>query len=138
DEHLSVAHATTARGRGQRSHNFVGASVGHNQLHFHLRKQIDLVLLAAIDLRVSLLAAVPAYFRYGHAVNTDAQQRVLHFIQLVGLDNRFDFLHSLALPFPRVTIMMPLGAIRAKRNLWIGWIKNIYWTFQRSALRLIT
>ena len=57
--------------------------------------------------------------------------------KLVRLDNRLYFLHSMALPFPRVSIMMPASPPWSKRNLWIGWIKNIYWTFLPTALRLI-
>jgi len=50
---------------------------------------------------MALLAAVATNFRYGHAIDADAQKRVLYLVQLMGLNNRFDLLHC-GDPFPSV------------------------------------
>ena len=66
---------------------------GHHHLQLHLGQQIDVVLLAAVDLFVAFLAAVAADFGDRHAVDADALQRFLDFVQLERLDDRFDFFH---------------------------------------------
>src|SRR5437667_269124 len=73
NEYLAIADPSAARGRGQCPDNLIGASVRNHQLQLHLWEQIHLVFLPAINLGVPLLAAMPAYFGYGHAVNSNAQ-----------------------------------------------------------------
>ena len=46
---------------------------------------------------MALLPAVAADVGDRHAVDADALERFLHFVELERLDDRFDFLHMLTL-----------------------------------------
>src|SRR6185369_2282887 len=54
--------------------DFVRARRRHHQFELHLRQKVHLVLHAAIDLFMPLLAAVPANLGDGHAIDADFLQ----------------------------------------------------------------
>src|SRR5688572_22392944 len=62
-EHASVTDFAGARGLDDRGNHFVNDRVGHDDFDLDFRQETDVVLLAAIDRRVALLAAVPPDFR---------------------------------------------------------------------------
>ncbi len=49
--------------------------------------------ISAVDLFVALLAAMPAHFGYGQAVDAESFKSFFHFLELKGLDDGFDFFH---------------------------------------------
>src|SRR6267378_4233958 len=66
-----------------------------NELDLHLGQEVDDVLGAAIELGMALLPSEPLGFQDGDALEPDLVQRVLHFVELEALDDRFDLLHWL-------------------------------------------
>ena len=67
--------------------------VGHDDLDLHLGKEIDHVLRAAVEFGVTLLPAEALDLGGREARDAYLGQRLLHLIQLEGLDDRFDLLH---------------------------------------------
>ena len=68
------------------SNHFLGAAVGHNHFELHLGQQVDVVLLAAIDLLVALLPAMAADVGDGHAIDADGFERLFYLFELERLN----------------------------------------------------
>src|SRR5437867_7934 len=68
---FSIADFAGARSGGQGLDHLVRARRRHHQLYLHLRQQVHVVLLAAVNLFVTLLPAMAAHFRDGHAIHAD-------------------------------------------------------------------
>src|SRR5476651_1223061 len=64
-----------------------------DQLDLHLGQEIHDIFGAAVKLGMAFLAAKAFGLEHGDALEADLVERVLHFIQLEGLDDRFDLLH---------------------------------------------
>ena len=62
-------------------------------LELHLGKEIDDVLRATVQLGVASLSAETLHLGHGDALDADAAQRFLHFVELERLDDRFDLFH---------------------------------------------
>ena len=69
-----------------------------DHLDLDLGQEVDDVLGAAIELGVPLLPAEALDLDDGDALDADLVQRVLHLVELEGLDDRFDLLHLLETP----------------------------------------
>jgi len=69
--------------------------VGHDDFEFHLGQEIDDIFGAAIEFGMALLPAEALGLGDGDAGNADFVQRLLHLVQLEGLDDRFDLFHSI-------------------------------------------
>src|SRR5215475_8714723 len=63
--------------------------VGHDHLDFDLGEQINTVLLPAIVLRVSLLAAMAAYLGNSHALHAQIGECAADGFEPVRLNDRF-------------------------------------------------
>ena len=70
--------------------DFVHELVGHGHLDHRLRQQADVVLAAAIDRLVALLASVAPHFGDGHARHRRLFERLAHFVDLVWTDDALD------------------------------------------------
>src|SRR5438309_10357725 len=90
EEDLAIADFASRSTFGYDIHNLVYAVVGHDQLDTQFGQQEDVVLAASIRLCVAFLATMAADFGHGHALDAQGGQRVLHRVNLVRPDNRFD------------------------------------------------
>src|SRR5690606_37323775 len=63
-----------------------------------LRQEVHGVLAAAVNLGMTLLTAKTFDFRYGHPFDSQLGEGFLHFLQLEGFNNRFDFFHEKGAP----------------------------------------
>src|SRR5262245_45274494 len=97
DEDFAVSDFAGSGGRRQGANHLLGARVGRNDFEFHFGQEVNAVLLSAIDLFMAFLAAVAAYFAYGHAIDADVLERFLDVVKLEGLNDCLDFLHGTAL-----------------------------------------
>jgi hypothetical protein len=80
-------------GSHQNRNYFLCAARRDYDLHLHLRNQIDLVLIAAIDLRVSFLPAMTVHLAGRHAVDPDALQSLLNFSEFERLNDSLNLFH---------------------------------------------
>jgi hypothetical protein len=71
----------------------LGVVVGGEDVEPRLGDEVDPILGAAVHLGVTALAAEPADVHDGHPVHVHRQQRVLHVVELEGLDDGNDQLH---------------------------------------------
>src|ERR1019366_1758736 len=71
DEDFAVPNLPGARRGGQRFHHFLATGVLRHQLQLDFGQQVDVILLAPVDLPVALLPSVAAHVRDGHAVDAD-------------------------------------------------------------------
>src|SRR6185437_5968854 len=85
-ENLPVADLSTARSLADRFHHFVQPRIRHDQLEFHFRQQIGVVLLPPVNFAVALLPAVAAHFADRHAVDAYVFQRFFYVFELEWLD----------------------------------------------------
>ena len=76
------------------SDNLVGNVIVDGQFDFRLGQEVHDVLRAAVELGVALLASEALHFRHGHPLDAHALQRLLHLVELEGLDDGFDLLHG--------------------------------------------
>ena len=76
--------------------------VGEHDLDLHLGQEVDDVFGAAIELGVALLAAEALGLGDGDALQADLLQRLLHFVELERLDDRFDLFHAASRPFDQI------------------------------------
>jgi len=100
DEDLAVADATGAGCGADGVDGFVFHFVGDDEFDFDLGKKVDGVFATAVELGVTLLAAVAAGFQNRHAFDAGFEQRIFDCIQLGRLKNRFDLEH---MQMPRLT-----------------------------------
>ena len=94
-EDLAVADAAGMGRAADRLDRLLDHLILDNELDLHLGQEVDDVLGAAIELGMALLPSEPLGFQDGDALEPDLVQRVLHFVELEGLDDRFDLLHWL-------------------------------------------
>jgi hypothetical protein len=62
---------------------------------------------------VALLPAEAFYFRNGDPGDADIVQRILHIVELEGLDDRFDLLHA-EVPMRTAMTLMPNPGLISK------------------------
>src|SRR6516162_7624232 len=67
----------------------------HHNLDFHLRQKVDHVFCPAIEFGMALLAAETLGLGDGDALNADLVKRLLHLVELEGLDDRLDLFHRI-------------------------------------------
>src|SRR5262249_46491587 len=87
----------------------------HDDFDLYLREEVDDVFGPAIEFGVAFLAAKTLGLGDGDSLDPDFVKRLLHLIELEGLDDRFDFLHlrlvflgwSTVLAVPRAYPMPP-------------------------------
>ena len=67
--------------------------VSQYQFDFYFGQEINRVFCAAINFRMTFLAAEAFNFADGHAGNADFGQDFAHIIEFERFDNSFDFFH---------------------------------------------
>src|ERR1035441_2603797 len=97
DEDLAVSDGAGAHGLDDGANHFVFAGGRHHHFELELVEEIHLVLAAAVDLFVALLAAVAAHLAHGEAVDADVLERLPSVFQLGGLNDCFNLDHGLCL-----------------------------------------
>src|SRR5476651_1580126 len=90
DKDLAVADSAGVSRGPDRFHGLLDHLVLDDQLDLHLGQEVHDVLGAAIELGMALLAAEALGLEHSDALEADLVERVLHFIELKGLDDRFD------------------------------------------------
>src|SRR5690606_12708286 len=93
DEDLAVADFTRLRGFDDRLDHALGEIIPYRDLDLDLRQEVDDVLGASIELRVSPLPPEALDLRDGHALDAHFGQRVADIIQSERLDDRGYQLH---------------------------------------------
>src|SRR5262245_8376781 len=93
-EHLTVADGSRLGGADDRRADLVDEVVGDDDLDLDLGQEVDGVLRAAIQLGVALLAPEAPHLGDGHPDDADLGERLLHVVELEGLDDRLDLLHG--------------------------------------------
>src|SRR5476649_401538 len=79
-----------------------------DQLDLHLGQEIHDILGAPVKLGMAFLTAEALGLEHGDAFEADLIEGVLHFIELEGLDDRFDLLHLPAI------LQTPTSALSVK------------------------
>ena len=74
---------------------FCASGVVEQNLDLDLGKKVDDVFGATVELGVTLLPTEPLHLGHGHSLDALLRQRVLHLVELEGLDDGFDLLHGL-------------------------------------------
>src|SRR5579871_2822054 len=69
--------------------------VCQNHFNFDLRQKIDGVLSPSIRFTMPLLAAMAAYIRNRHALDSQLHQGILHRLESGRLNNRFNLCHHI-------------------------------------------
>ena len=67
----------------------------HHHFDFDLGQEIDDVFGPAIQFGMALLPAEALGLGHGDALDADLVKRLLHLVELEGLDDRLDLLHRL-------------------------------------------
>src|SRR5262245_5476621 len=96
-EDLAVADAAGMGRTADRLDRLLHHLVFDDQFDVHLGQEVDDVFGAAIEFGMSLLPSEPLGLQDGDALEPDLVQRILHLVELEGLDDRFDLLHLLGL-----------------------------------------
>ena len=94
DEDLAVADFAGACGADDGGDGLFSEGVGDDNFNFDLGQEIDGVFPAAVELGVAFLATVASGFEDGHAFDSGFEERVFDGIQLGGLEDGFDLLHT--------------------------------------------
>ena len=76
-------------GSGGRFHH----GIAEDDFDFDLGQEVHRVFAAAVDFRVTFLAAEALDLAYRHALHADVGEGFFHFLQFEGFDDRFDFFH---------------------------------------------
>jgi hypothetical protein len=97
-EDLAITDLSGARRFLNRLDDLIDERIRYGDFDFRFRHELDRVFGAAIDLRVSALAAEAAHFGHGHTLHSDVADGLAHLVQLERLDHRGHELHELALP----------------------------------------
>src|SRR5262245_62039837 len=113
-EDLAVADAPGMGRAADRLDRLLHHLVLEDELDLHLGQEIDDVFGAAIELGVALLPTEALGLQNGNALETDMIERVLHLVELEGLDDRFDLLHSWKIPARRPRCCQPGQPARAR------------------------
>src|SRR4029078_9904888 len=93
-ENLPVADLPGVGGLLDRFDRALDQVVRQRGLDLHLGQEIDDVLGAAVELRVTFLPAEPLHLGYGDALHTDRGQRLADFVELERLDDGGNELHE--------------------------------------------
>ena len=93
DEDLAIADAPGLGGVLNGFYGGLDSIIGDHKLDFDLGQEINDVLRAAIQFRVTLLATKALGFENGDSGHTNFVQRFLHFVEFEGFDDRFDLFH---------------------------------------------
>src|SRR5262249_30446085 len=94
DEDATVPDLARARGPDDCLNRRIENFVGDNDLDLHFRQETDVVLLAAIDGRMTLLPAVPTHLAHGHPGDVELVQAVFHLVHLVRADDGLNEFHE--------------------------------------------
>ena len=94
DEDLAVTDLTGVGRLGNGGDGLLDLFVRHGSFDFHLGEEVDRVLGTTVDFRVSLLTAEAFDFGYGHTLDADFGEGVLHFLEFEGFDDGDDELHG--------------------------------------------
>src|SRR5450432_3757681 len=93
DEDLAVADLARARGGFDRLDDAIDDRIVDGGLDLPFRQEVDDVLGAPIELRVSLLPAEALDFRHRDALHADGAQGFTHFVEFERLDDCGHHLH---------------------------------------------
>ena len=93
NEYLPVTDLASVRRLRDRGDRRFELGVGHDDLDLQLGQEVDDVFGAPIELGVTALAAEALGFKNSHPLKADGMERLLHFVELEGLDDRLDLLH---------------------------------------------
>ena len=94
DEDLAVTDLAGLCGTGDGFDGLVDLRRGDSDLDLDLGQETHCVFGAAIDLRMTLLAAISLYFRHREAMNADGGQGIADFFQLEWLDDGHNNFHG--------------------------------------------
>src|SRR6185295_9268751 len=94
DEDLAVAELPRLRSLQDRVDRQIHHFIRQHDLNLDLRQEVDLVLTAAIRLRVPFLPAKAFHFTDRKADNTNLLQRVLYGIKQMRPDDALDLSHT--------------------------------------------
>jgi hypothetical protein len=100
DEDLSVADPTGLGGATDGLDGFLDHVIAEHNLDLHFGEEIHDVFGSAIKLGMSLLPAETLGFSDRDALQPDLLQRLLHLVELEGLDYRLDLLHRVSFLWP--------------------------------------
>src|SRR5580658_1096369 len=103
EEDLAVPDPPGLGGTADRLDGFLDHLISEHNLDFHLGEKIDHVFRPAIKFGVALLPAEAFCFGDSDALQSHFLQRLLHFIELEGLDDRLDFFHCVSVSSPTPT-----------------------------------
>src|SRR3954452_4891454 len=65
----------------------------HYDLNFHLRQKIDDIFRPSVQFGMTLLPAEPLGLGHGNALDPDLVKRLLHLVELEGLDDGLNLFH---------------------------------------------
>src|SRR5690606_31547079 len=92
-EYLTVPDPASLGGAADGVDRLLHHVVGEHDLDLHLGQKVDDVFGPAIEFGVALLAAEALGLGDGDALQADLLQRLLHLVELEGLDDGLDLLH---------------------------------------------
>ena len=72
----------------------VGEVIAHDDFQPDLWQEVDRVFTSPIHLGMTLLAAEALDLGYGHALDADFHQALLHFLELEGFNDSYDEFHG--------------------------------------------
>jgi hypothetical protein len=98
NEDFTIANAARLRSCCNGFDHALCLFVGYDDFEFNLGQEIDYIFGAAVKLCVTLLAAKAARFCYGDARDADFVERLFHFVEFEGFDDRFDLFHVSCVP----------------------------------------
>src|ERR1700689_4056607 len=98
NENFAVSDPTRLCGPADRLDGLLDHVVTKNDFDLHLGKKIDHVLGAAVEFRMSLLAAEPLGLGDGYPLQAYFLERLLDLIKFERLDDRLDFFHRVSSP----------------------------------------
>src|SRR5262245_56106423 len=115
-EDLAVADATRLGCLLNRLQGLGQHIVSQHDLDLHLWQEVDDVLRTTIKLGMALLPAKPLGLDHGDALQANFLQRLLHLVELEGLDNGFDFFHAFPAAFKATALEIGLRPLATTRR----------------------
>src|SRR5215475_12841389 len=115
-EDFAVADAAGVGGGADRLDGLFDHLVFDDQLDLHLGKEVDDILGPTVEFGVTLLPAEPLGLQNSDAFEADLIECILHFVELEGLDDRFDLLHSWKIPARKPRCCRPGQPVQAPRQ----------------------
>src|SRR5439155_23456794 len=107
DKNLPVADLPRLGRLENRADRRVHRAVGQDDLQLQYWQEIHRILAAAIDFGVSLLTPEALHFADGHALDTDAGQRLFDVFELERFDDGLNLFHSISSPVRRQILENP-------------------------------